>query len=182
MAEIEEVKELFGSESLTYEQFAEKIAGAGDKINLVNLAGGGYISTEKHQRELNAARKEAAKTVPEDYEQLKADAEYKSKYDALLAKTTRKERLAAVTDKSKAGATVRPEFAEFVLAQVESTEEAKTDFEKALKDYVKQHPQYTAKAAGVVRIGSGAHVDGGESGKGGGSKFLNDFLINSRNR
>lgn len=179
MAEIEELKGLFGTEALTYEQFNQKVAAQGGKINLANLAGGGYISTERHNRELDEARKSGA-GVPADYEELKAKAGFEQKYNELVAQNTRRERLAAVTDATKAGATVKPEFAEFVLAEVEKDPESKTKFEDTLKKYVKEHPQYTQRTRKVVQIGSGTHEDGGEGGGNAQNGFFNDFILGQR--
>ena len=65
---MEELKELFGDGSLSYEQFAEKVDGA--KMKLVNLESGNYVAKKKYTDA-----------------QASAD-EYKTKYDELMAKYT----------------------------------------------------------------------------------------------
>lgn len=51
---VEFLKELFGETSLTYERFEEAVKNQGkDKLNLVNLAEGNYVSKSKYENELN---------------------------------------------------------------------------------------------------------------------------------
>lgn len=182
MAEIEELKELFGSETLSYEQFSAKVAAKGDALNLANLAGGKYIAVEKHNRELEAARK-ASGNVPDDYESSKRERDdFKAKYEALSAKETHRDRVAIISDASKVGAAVKPEFADFVISEIAKTEDGKKDFEKAAKDYISKHPQYASTGRRVVKVDSSKHEDGGNGGgnKSDGKGFFGNFIIEHR--
>ncbi len=50
------LKALFGEEALTYDQFVEKLAEAGDGIKLANLAEGGYVSRAKYDDDVADAK------------------------------------------------------------------------------------------------------------------------------
>lgn len=45
---MDKLKELFGTDALTYEQLEERLSGSKD-IKLANLAGGGYVDRKKHE-------------------------------------------------------------------------------------------------------------------------------------
>ena len=45
---MEELKGVFGSEALTYDQFVAKVGEQGESLKLANLAGGGYVSVDKY--------------------------------------------------------------------------------------------------------------------------------------
>lgn len=90
---MEFLKEVFGTEALTYDQLAEKLNGS-TNIKLGNLAGGGYIGADKYKAlEAKLAGLEeqlgAANTKLEGY-----DPEWKTK--AEQAKTEAEARVAAV--------------------------------------------------------------------------------------
>jgi hypothetical protein len=182
VAELEELKELFGTDTLTYAQFNERVSAKGSALNLANLASGKYVSADKHAREIEEAKKTAG-GVP-DYEQAKTERDaYKSKFEELSAKETHRERVATVMDVAKVGAAVKAEFADFVINEVEKTEDGKKDFDKAVKDYIAKHPQYTATAGRrVVRLDSSKHQDNGNGGGNGGEQkgFFNSFILENR--
>lgn len=161
---MDELRELFGSEALTYEQFNEKLSGVGTgKINLVNLAKGGYIDTNKHNREMEAARSVAV-TSSKEYGDLLADRDsIKAKYEQLVADDLKKE------NESKVKAKIQPDFVEFVYDKVLKAQanDNKLTFEAALDKVVKESPQYkiTEGKKPVVRIGSELK-HGGDGGDG----------------
>ena len=88
---MEFLKETFGTEALTYEQFLEKING-NKKIKLANLADGQYISKEKYgsletelstvKGQLDAANNKIAGFESMDVETIKKEAaDWKSQYE-----------------------------------------------------------------------------------------------------
>lgn len=158
---MEEIKGLFGTEALTYEQFSEKLAGAGtDKINLVNLAKGGYVDSNKHQREVEAA-KGIAITSSKEYGDIVADRDnFKNKYETLVAENIKKE------NQTKVQAKVQPDFVDFIYDKVckEMANDDKATFDTALDKVLKDSPQYgISKSKPVVRIGSGLKMDGNDN-------------------
>ena len=94
---MEALKNLFGENALTYQQFTEALANADKKtINLANLAAGGYVAKDKFttkENELNAANQTikdlqdaAKKWDGVDVDKLKKDmSDLQAKYDSDLA-------------------------------------------------------------------------------------------------
>lgn len=153
---MEELKELFGAEALTYEAFSQKVAAGG--IKLANLAKGGYVDVNKHTRDVEAARVSGV-TSSKEYTDLAAERDdYKGKYDALVAENAKREHLGKVGEK------VAPDFVEFIYDKVIKAIEAdgKKTFEAALEEVVKANPQYKkAKVAPTIKVGSGLPQESG---------------------
>ena len=94
---MEALKNLFGENALTYQQFTEALANADKKtINLANLAAGGYVAKDKFTTKENelATANQTIKDLQDaakkwdgvDVEKLKTDmAELQTKYDNDLA-------------------------------------------------------------------------------------------------
>ena len=55
---MEFLKALFGNEALTYEQLADKVAG--QKMNVVNIADGSYVSRNKYDDKINGLTQQVA--------------------------------------------------------------------------------------------------------------------------
>lgn len=147
---MEELKELFGTEALTYEAFEQKLAAGG--IKLANLSKGGYVDVNKHARDVEAARVSGV-TTSKEYTDLMAERDdLKGKYDALVAENAKRERIGKVGEK------VAPDFVEFIYDKVVkaiAADEKKT-FEAALDEVVKANPQYKkAKPSPTIKVGSG---------------------------
>ena len=158
---MDELKELFGTEALTYDAFEQKLAAAGaDKINLANLASGKYIEVNKHNREVDEARKTTVSTSKE-YMQLAAERDdFKSKYEGLVAENAKKESMAKVGEK------VAPDFVEFVydkVAKAMASDNKKT-FDNALDEVLKASPQYKKSTAPIIKVSSGLKQENKGSG------------------
>lgn len=159
--ENEELKELFGTEALTFDKFVEKLQGAGtEKINLVNIAKGGYIDAGKHAREVEAARKAAVMTSKE-YVDLSAERDsYKQQYEGVLAENKKKE------NAGKVSAKVAPDFVDFIYDKVakELEKDGKATFEQKLDEVLKTSPQYkkSGEQNPIIRLSSGLKQEGGE--------------------
>ncbi len=156
-----ELKGLFGAEALTYEAFQQKLAAAdASKLNLANLAGGQYVDVNRHNREVEAARK-AAVTASKEYTDLAAERDdYKAKYDSVVAENARKESLAKIGEK------VAPDFVEFIYDKVtkEMAADNKKSLETALDEVLKAAPQYKKATTPPIKFNSGHKLEnsGGE--------------------
>ena len=127
--------------------------------------------------------------------QVKSEAEledYKSQVDT-LNKTIEDnnkslENLQLVTNENKdlkaqiymGGANVKKEFMKFVKTEVAERVNDETDFEKALKDYKKENPQYFGDVV-VKKVQSSPELTGGETNPQTTNNIMNDLLRGSRN-
>ena len=148
---MEELKELFGNDSLNYEQFAEKVASA--DLKLANLKSGNYVEKSKLERiEKNAdeykTKYDELFAKVGDYDKIKADfEEMNTKYGELQAKQEMADKMALVTK-----ANVQPKFAKFVYSEVNALTDDKKDFQTALSEYLKNNAQF-------INGGKGTFVD-----------------------
>lgn len=148
---MEELKELFGDGSLSYEQFAEKVDGA--KLKLVNLESGNYVAKKKYT-DAQASADEYKTKYDElfakvgDYDKIKADfEEINTKYGELQAKQEMADKMELVSK-----ANVQPKFAKFVYSEVNALTDDKKDFQTALSEYLKNNAQF-------INGGKGTFVD-----------------------
>lgn len=93
------LKDIFGSEALTYEQLHGKLQDKGIKIG--NLSNGDYVSKFRYE-EAERLRKEAEKKIPEDY-----DPQWKSKAEAIAEEKLTSYKNAQAIDKAIADAKVK---------------------------------------------------------------------------
>ena len=148
---MEELKELFGDGSLSYEQFAEKVASA--DLKLANLKSGNYVEKSKLERIEKNANEYKAKydelfAKVGDYDKIKADFEaINTKYGELQAKQEMADKMALVSK-----ANVQPKFAKFVYSEVNALTDDKKDFQTALSEYLKNNAQF-------INGGKGTFVD-----------------------
>lgn len=169
----EALKSVFGSEALTYEQFAAKTQGA----NYVDISKGGYIGKGDHDKALEEARRTSV-TTSKEYTDLTAERDdYKSKYDALVAENAKRERVAKVADK------VAPEFVEFIADKVAREmavlpEGDKTTFEQKLDEVLKANPQYKKSGARRV-VSSSFRQEQDEKCQNGGGSTVNSAMNNA---
>lgn len=170
MPNSEALKSVFGSEALTYEQFAAKTQGA----DYVDISKGGYIGKGDHDKALAEARRTSV-TTSKEYTDLTAERDdYKSKYDTLVAENAKRERVAKVADK------VAPEFVEFIADKVAREMAAlpegdKTTFEQKLDEVLKASPQYK-KQVGARRVVSSSFKQEQESGQNGSGSTVNSDM------
>lgn len=165
---MEELKAIFGEESLDYATFEQRIADNG--IELGNLAGKKYVATEKYsklQREFDKYKSENDVSKYADYEDVKAER------DALRAEKADNELAAQVT-----AAGVDAKFRKFVLAEVKGLVTDTKDFAACLADYLKENAQFIEQPkpqTSFFRGGTSVNVDGDISKKSTNQK-MNEFI------
>lgn len=186
----DELKELFGENSLSYDDFSKAIESKGMK--LANLSAGGYVAKNKYDDDLKKAKNLDYKKKYEDLEaSIQGDDginaklknitterdDYKSKYEELNSKYSI---LDATTKVVNAG--IKPEFAKFVASEVLGQVSDTLDFDTALKAYKAKNPQYNAETT-VVRkkVGSSLGLDGkGTNNQDETNKIMNDLIRSAR--
>lgn len=165
---MDELKTLFGEESLNYEAFEQKLSESG--INLANLASGGYVDKRKFDKLQNDfAKYKTDNDISKyaDYDNIK------SELDTLKAEKEERELLDKV---KKCGVTDK--FQKFVVSEVKQLVTEQKDFEACLKDYIADNKQFTEieKQKGFFQKGnSSTTLKGNEPNKEFGKKF-NEFL------
>ena len=186
----EELKELFGENSLSYDDFSKAIEGKGMK--LANLSAGGYIAKSKYDDDVKKAKNLDYKKKYEDLEaSIQGDDginaklknitterdDYKSKYEDLNSKYSI---LEATTKVTSAG--IKPEFAKFVASEVLGQVSDTLDFDTALKAYKAKNPQFNAETT-VVRkkVGSSLGLEGKETNnQSETNQIMNDLIRSAR--
>lgn len=136
---MEQLKELFGEEKLSFDEFMEKITNA--NIKLADLSGGRYVDKGKYDG------------LAEKYEKIKAEYDgYKvendgskyADYDAL--KNENAELKAQADSRAKIDAVrqagVDEKFADYVATKVSEQVTAEKDFETALAEYLDANKQF----------------------------------------
>ena len=186
----EELKNLFGENSLSYDDFSKAIEEKGMK--LANLSAGGYIAKSKYDDDLKKAKNLDYKKKYEDLEaSIQGDDgineklknitserdDYKSKYEELNSKYSM---LDATTKVVKAG--IKPEFAKFVASEVLGQVGDTLDFDTALKAYKAKNPQFNSETAVIKRkVGSSLKLDGRElNNENETNKIMNDLIRSAR--
>ena len=186
----EELKELFGENSLSYDDFSKAIEEKGMK--LANLSAGGYIAKSKYDDDVKKAKNLDYKKKYEDLEaSIQGDDginaklknitterdDYKSKYEDLNFKYS----ILEATNKV-ATAGIKPEFAKFVASEVLGQVSDTLDFDTALKAYKAKNPQFNTKTT-VVRkkVGSSLSSDGKETNnQSETNQIMNDLIRSAR--
>ena len=182
----EELKELFGENTLSYDDFSKAIEEKGMK--LANLSAGGYIAKSKYDDDVKKAKNLDYKKKYEDLEEsIQGDDginaklknitterdDYKSKYEDLNSKYSMLEATNKVTS-----AGIKPEFAKFVASEVLGQVSDTLDFDTALKAYKAKNPQYNSEPT-IVRkkVGSSLGLDGKEkTNQSETSQIMNDLI------
>lgn len=124
---MEELRELFGEESLDFATFEQKLGEKG--IKLANIKAGGYVDKNKHEKLVADFNKFA------DYDDIKAENEQ-----------LKAEKIDAQYAQEIAGANVDAKFQKFVMAEVKGLVTDKKDFKACLADYLKENPQFVVNA------------------------------------
>ena len=165
----EELKELFGENSLSYNDFSKAVEEKGMK--LANLSAGGYVAKSKYDDDVKKAK---ALDWKKKYEDLEKSIEgndginaklknitnerddYKSKYEDINSKYSI---LEATNKVISAG--IKPEFAKFVANEVLGQETDTLDFDTALKAYKAKNPQFNSETT-IKKVSSSLSLSGKE--------------------
>lgn len=129
---MEELKSIFGEESLSYESFTQKVTDAGLKLG--NLGSGNYVAKGKYDK------------LQTEFDKYKTDndvskyADYDSIKEELASLKTQQVESAQLGEISKAG--VDDKFAKFVMSEVRAMVDDKKDFTTCLKEYLDANEQY----------------------------------------
>lgn len=129
---MDELKALFGDESLDYTTFEQKITESGMK--LVNLKSGGYIDKAKYDKlagDFTKYKTENDVSKYADYDSLKAEVEQ-----------LKAEKIEAGYISIAATAGVDEKFREFVVSKVKGNVTQDKDFKACLTEYLKDNQQF----------------------------------------
>ena len=184
----EELKELFGDGTLSYEDFTKAVEGKGMK--LANLSAGGYVAKSKYDDDLKKAKALDYKKKSEDLQaSIEGDDgvnaklknitterdDYKSKYETLNKDYSI---LNATNKVTSAG--IKPEFAKFVASEVLEMTSDTIDFDTALKSYKAKNPQFNVETT-VIKKNSSVNLDGKEqTNQNETNQIMNDLIRSSR--
>lgn len=158
---MEELKSLFGDESLSYAQLEQKLSEAGDTIKLVNLKSDKYVDRDIYEKQKSKLEKgledyktkyEALQESTKGFDELKSQFdEVSTKYNELLGK----QEVAEKMDKVK-NANVNPKFVKFVYTEVASQMNDGDDFTTKLGEYLKENKEFLNTSKGTyVNLESG---------------------------
>ena len=158
---MEELKSIFGEETLSYEQFEQKLGEASEKIKLANLKNGGYVDKGKYEKlesQLNdlKTKYDNLSQSAKDYEELQNNYNtINEQYKELKVKNEQTEKLSIIRDSG-----VKQKFAKFVLSEVDSTLKDGEDFKKGLDEYLKDNKEFLNTSTGnYVNLQNGIGVE-----------------------
>lgn len=178
MAEFEGLKQFFGDDgntAITYEQLERGIAEKG--IKLADLSLGGYVSKDKFDeqvRKYNDYKSKNDVSKFADYDAIKQE------LDTLKAEKADRELMSKLGSKK-----VKSEFQKFVLSEIKAKVDDKTDFDKAMEDYLKENKQYIAEADPQPKPffkNTTVPLENGEGENKTTNKIMNDMLREARQR
>lgn len=153
-----DLNSVFGTESLSAEQFTQKCAEKG--IKLADLATGQYVDKGKY----------------DDLEKKHSTA-VKERDDAVRERDDLKSAAQAEQDvKTVTADGCAEEFAEFVLYKAKKDVTDKVDLKAATKAYLAEHPQYAAKKKPTVTKVSSQGSDKGDAGENNINNRMNKIL------
>lgn len=168
---MEELKTLFGDNSLSYGEFEQKLAEAGETIKLANLKSGNYVDKAKYEK-LEKNYSDYKSKFNEDSANSFADLqkqydEVNEKYADLLKKQDLADKMNLIS-KSK----VDTKFAEFVYSKVIGLTDDKKDFQTALTEYLKDNEQFLVSAKNSTFV----DLQNGGTEKKSANEKMNDFI------
>ena len=146
---MEELKSLFGEESLSYEQFEQKL-GEAKEIKLANLKSGNYVDKAKFEKAEKSVEElqtkfNALSESTQGYEELKTNYEtLKADYESLQGKQAEAEKISMINE-----ADVNPKFTKFVLTEVSGLVNESKDFKTALAEYLKENKEFLKGSKGT---------------------------------
>lgn len=141
---MEELRNIFGEESINYDTFMSKVSESG--IKLVNLKTGGYVDKNKYEKlqsEFEKYKSENDVSKYSDYEDLKSEVEQ------LKAEKAENELYAQI-----AAANVDDRFKKFVLSEVKQLVSDEKDFQTALNEYIQENAQFVKVESAAQNIPS----------------------------
>lgn len=178
MAEFEGLKQFFGEDgntAITYDQLEKGITEKG--IKLADLSLGGYVSKDKFDeqvRKYNDYKSKNDVSKFADYDAIKQE------LDTLKAEKADRELMSKLGSKK-----VKSEFQKFVLSEIKSKVDDKTDFDKAMEDYLKENKQYIAEDNPPPKTffkNTTVPLENGAGGEPNTNKIMNDMLREARQR
>ena len=137
---MEELKSLFGEESLNFEQFSKKLGEAVETIKLANLKSGNYVSKSKYDKQLKSFEKyksQVGQTPAVDNKLQSKFDNLQKEYNALKEKQDQADKMSLLNNSN-----VNPDFSEFVFSKVNSMTNESKDFKTCLDEYLGEHKQY----------------------------------------
>lgn len=143
---MDELKSLFGDGSLSYDEFASKLAES--DIKLANLKSGTYVDKAKLDK-ANTSYNDLKTKYDSLVESTKTYEHDKKELETLRAEKSTNESINKIID-----AKVDKKYAKFVLSEIKSTLGENDKFEDALTKYVKENPQYLTTRQGVFKFGT----------------------------
>lgn len=153
---MDELKTLFGTESIDYATFEQRLTEKG--IKLGNISGGAYVAADKYsklQRDFDKYKSENDVSRYSDYDTIKNELE------TLKAAAIENEYLNTVT-----AAGVTEKFRKFVVSEVKGLVTDKKTFADCLTEYLKNNEQFVEKSerkGGFFQ--TGVNLNGGGEGK-----------------
>ena len=169
---MEELRELFGEESLDFATFEQRLGEKG--IKLANIKAGGYVDKNNHEK------------LVADFNKYKADNDVSkfADYDDIKAENERlkAEKVDAQYAQDISSANVDAKFQKFVMAEVKGLVTDKKDFKACLADYLKENPQFVVNAQTrnvFQRSSQGDMTQGGSTAKTTNQK-MNELFRSSR--
>ena len=134
----------------------------------------------------NAEDKETISTLKKEIRALKADNENLN--STIEEKNKSLENLQKITDENKSlkaeskmrDTDVKKEFSKFVMSEVMSQVDDKTDFETALKNYKKDNPQYFGETV-VKKVQTSPSVGTGENHQTTTNDIMNNIIRGTKN-
>ncbi len=154
---MEELKSLFGEESLSYEQLEQKLSEVGETIKLANLKSGNYVDKAKYDKAESSINEwktkySALEEKTKDYDSLVSERDtLKADYTALQSKQAEAEKMSEIS-----ASNVNPKFAKFVYTEVTSQMKEGDDFKTSLEEYLKANKEFLNASRGTfVNLESG---------------------------
>lgn len=143
---MEELKSLFGDGSLSYDEFASKLAE--NNIKLANLKSGAYVDKAKLDK-ANTSLSDLQAKYDELVESTKTYEADKKELETFRTEKVNKESIDKILE-----AKIDNKYAKFVLSEIKSSLGKDDKFEDALTKYVKENPQYLTTRQGVLKFGT----------------------------
>lgn len=185
---MDELQELFGENTLSYEDFTKALEEKGMK--LANLSSGAYVAKTKYDDDVKKAK---GLDYKKKFEDLQASIEgddgvnaklqnitterddYKSKYEELNKNYS----VLEATNKV-ASVGIKPEFAKFVANEVLGMTSDTIDFDTALKSYKAKNPQYNTETTVVKKSSSVDFTGKSQSNENQTNSIMNDLIRSAR--
>lgn len=165
---MEELRQLFGDGSISFDEFTKKLGETG--IKLADLSKGEYIGKGKYDKlssDFEKYKKDNDVSKYADYDQIKQECE------TLKQEKAENEMMSAIVSKG-----VSEKFRKFVLSEVKGKVTEDKKFDKALEEYLAENEEFVeGKNPFFVKGSSSVDVSGkSKGGQADENKKMNDFL------